>query len=70
MAYVPDVEMESIGPLQDRWNSYCLERGDFDDLGQDDIIQSMVTAAKTVPGMVLSVPRIRISAIGDLKKFN
>ena len=69
-APIPDIEMESVKSRQDRSDTYYPEGGDPDDSGQDDLRRTPVVAMETAPGGGLSAPRIRMSAIADLKEFN
>ena len=64
--YVPDVEMESVGSRQDGSDTHYPER-DLDDPDQDDLRRPLVASTETAPGGELSAPRIRMSAIADLK---
>ena len=63
-----DVKMESVESRHDRSDTYYLDGGDPNDSGQDDLRRPLVTAMKTEPGGGISAPRIRMSAIADLKK--
>ena len=62
--------MESVGSYHCRSDAYYPDRGDSDDLRQDDLRQLLVAATGTIPGGGLSAPRFRMSAIADLKEFS
>ena len=62
--------MESVVSCQDRSDAYYPLGGYLDDFGQDDLGRPLVAATETAHSAGLTAPRIPMSAIADLKKFN